>query len=287
MSTRSIIEVSSESPVERVGLELPTSREIASFSLLGARVDAIEMEQLNDEIASKVRLGTKSVIANLNLHGLRLFLKDEKLRGFYEQAELVHVDGMSLVILGRLLRLPLRSEHRTAYIDWTPSLMSRAAQEGWRIFYLGAQPGVADKGASILKERWPALIIETHHGHFDHQRQSLENRDVLSRINDFSPHVLMVGMGQPRQEHWIADNLHHIDANVVLHVGACINFFAGTLRTPPRWMGRFGLEWAFRLVTEPRRLWHRYLVEPWALVPKIARELVRSAGSRLRRDQSY
>lgn len=255
---------------------------IETFSLLGARIDSVDMDQLNASIASRIRRGTKSIIANYNLHGLRLFHSDERVRRFYERAALVHIDGMSLVILGRLMGLPLRREHRTAYIDWAPSLMARAAEERWRVFYLGAERGVAERGAALFRRKYPGLVIDVHHGFFDPASGGQENDAVLRRINLFAPNVLMVGMGQPRQEHWILDNMHRINANVILNAGACINFFTGRLRTPPRWMGRFGVEWIYRLVTEPKRLWHRYLVEPWALAPMIAREFLQSIPRRFR-----
>jgi N-acetylglucosaminyldiphosphoundecaprenol N-acetyl-beta-D-mannosaminyltransferase len=141
--------------------------------------------------------------------------------------------------------------------------MTAAVQQGWRVFYLGSKPGVAERGAEILQQRFPGLQIATAHGYFDARPDSQENQAVLAEINTYQPHVLMVGMSMPRQEHWVLDNLEQISANAILTAGAAMDYVAGAVPTPPRWAGKWGLEWLFRLVAEPRRLARRYLVEPW------------------------
>jgi len=127
--------------------------------------------------------------------------------------------------------------------------------------------GIAlQRGLSLLREQHPQLEIAGHHGYFDKQTESPENLAVIQVINEFKPNLLFVGMGMPTQEIWILDNFEALDTNVVLHCGALINYLAGAIPTPPRWLGPIGLEWAFRLATEPRRLWRRYLLEPIALL---------------------
>jgi N-acetylglucosaminyldiphosphoundecaprenol N-acetyl-beta-D-mannosaminyltransferase len=198
------------------------------------------------------------------------------MREFYARASFVHIDGMALVAVGRRLGLPLRREHRVTYVDWTGPLMAEAAARRWRLFYLGSRPGVAERGAEILRAGHPGLEIATADGYFDSSPGSQANTDVIRQINAFRPNVLMVGMGMPRQEHWIHRNLGHIDTNVVLPCGACIDYVAGAIPTPPRWMGQWGVEWLYRLFSEPGRLWRRYLVEPWVLLPLLLRDLRRT-----------
>jgi N-acetylglucosaminyldiphosphoundecaprenol N-acetyl-beta-D-mannosaminyltransferase len=245
----------------------------SSYSLLGAKVDALTIPDLNSLIAEAVERNTKWVIANHNLNSLHLYHHDPKMQAFYAKADYVHIDGMPLVLLGQRLGLPLKREHRVTYADWVWPLMAEAAQQGWRIFYLGSKPGVAEQGASILREKFPSLEIATEHGYFDIRPDSQENQTVLSAIHAYQPHVLMVGMSMPRQEHWILDNLEHIQANAILPSGACIDYVAGAIPTPPRWMGRLGLEWLHRLWSEPRRLWKRYLIEPWFIANLFLREM--------------
>jgi N-acetylglucosaminyldiphosphoundecaprenol N-acetyl-beta-D-mannosaminyltransferase len=117
--------------------------------------------------------------------------------------------------------------------------------------------------------------MRTHHGFFDTTPGSMESVAVLEAIRAFRPHILLVCMGMPRQEYWIQDNWERIHANAVLPMGAALDYWAGVIPTPPRWMGRMGLEWLCRLLSEPRRLWRRYLVEPWALLVPLAAALLR------------
>lgn len=237
------------------------------YTILGIQIDALDVEKLHSLIGKAIRENRRIVIANHNLHSIYLYHRDPKMRSLYAKAEAVHIDGMPLVYWGRILGYPLRREHRVTYVDWIRPLVSESVRHGWRIFYLGSRPGVAEEGAKKLSQEFPGLIIETHHGYFDTSGE--DNERVVSYINAFRPHLLLVGMGMPKQEHWILDNLERLSANVILPAGACIDYVAGVIPTPPRWMGRLGLEWLYRLISEPRRLGKRYLVEPWGLVPRI------------------
>ena len=248
------------------------------YRLLGVRVNALSVNTLTAAVAVGVRSGEPRIIANHNLHSIYLHQRDEKLRAFYGLADLVHVDGMSVIAAGRLLGLPLRREHRVTYIDWIDALLATAANRGWRVMSIGHQPGVAQRGAARLRHRHPGLVLEALPGFFDAAVGGRENRAVLGRIHEFKPDLLMVGMGMPRQEHWIYDHHLELPPCVVLTAGAAIAYAAGHVPSPPRWAGALYLEWAFRLLAEPRRLWRRYLVEPWSVLPILVRELIAGAA---------
>lgn len=245
-----------------------------SYRLLGVRVHALSMEALTAAVVEGVRSGQRRIIANHNLHSVYLHQRDERFRAFYARAHLVHVDGMSLILAGRLLGVPLGREHRVTYVDWIDPLLATAAAEGWRVLFLGSEVQVGFRGSAALRQRHPGLVLETLPGFFNTTRDGEENRAVLRRIHAFGPQLLMVGMGMPRQEHWILDNLGDLPGCVVLTAGATVDYAAGAVPTPPRWAGRLGLEWGFRLIAEPRRLWKRYLLEPWSVLPVLVRELV-------------
>lgn len=239
------------------------------FTLLGVVVDPLTIAELNERIAKAVNQGERLIIANHNLHSVYLYHRDPKMRAFFARAQVVHIDGMPLVYWARVLGYPVTKQHRVTYVDWVHPLMATAAAEGWRVFYLGGKPGVAARAAEKLRRQYPGLVLETRHGYFTPE----ENDAVLEEIARFQPHVLMVGMGMPRQEHWVLDNLERISANAILTAGACFDYVAGVIPTPPRWMGRVGLEWLYRLWSEPRRLARRYLLEPWFLVPLALKDL--------------
>jgi N-acetylglucosaminyldiphosphoundecaprenol N-acetyl-beta-D-mannosaminyltransferase len=233
------------------------------FRLLGVDVHTLNLQDLNALVAKAIAQRQRWIIANHNLHSVYLYHHDAKMRAYFSQADYTHIDGMYLVYLGQLLGLPLETQHRTGYMDWIYPLMSEAAAKGWRVFYLGSKPGIAARSAQILQNQFPGLQIATAHGYFNPRTQSNENQTIVAAINAYRPHVLMVGMGMPRQEHWVLDNYRQLSANVIVTSGALMDYVAGEIPTPPRWLGRLGVEWLYRLLSEPQRLWRRYLVEPW------------------------
>ena len=243
--------------------------------LLGVRFDLVTVEDLDGIIDRAVGGSHRVVVGNFNLHGVLLHQRDPKLRSFYRLADHVHIDGMPLVWWAKILGYPATRRHRVSYLDWLDSLMSLAAERSWKIFYLGSKSGVAAKGAAILEQRYEGVRFAHHHGYFDATAGSRDNEDILRSIKDFGPDLLMVGMGQPRQESWIVDHLEQLSTQVILTSGACIDYVAGTISSPPRWLGKLGLEWLFRLVSEPRRLASRYLIEPWYLLPLFYKDLRR------------
>jgi N-acetylglucosaminyldiphosphoundecaprenol N-acetyl-beta-D-mannosaminyltransferase len=236
------------------------------ISILKIIVNPLSPLTLNQYIGETILSHEQRIIGHHNLHSVYLYHRDPKMRKFYERADIIYIDGMPLVYWARLLGYPVSREHRATLLDWINPLLANAAAEGWRVFYLGGKPGVAARAAEIVCQQYPTLTIATHHGYFLPE----ENDTVIATIAAFQPHILLVGMGMPRQEYWVLDNLDNIDnltVPVVQTVGACFDYIAGVIPTPPRWMGRLGLEWLYRLISEPRRLGKRYLIEPWALLP--------------------
>jgi len=247
--------------------------EIPAYELLGVRAQPMTPAMLYDAIENAIQADRQCLIGNHNLHSVYLFHHNAKMRRFYELAHYIFVDGMPLIMAGRLLGMPVRREHRITSIDWLPELLVRAEANGWRILLLGSKPNVAARAAERLRRQYPGLLIEAEHGYFDADPGSAEGAAVLGRVNAYKPHILCVGMGMPRQEHWILDNRAHLGPCVVIALGAFMELLTGDLPVPPRWMGRAGLEWLYRLVANPRRVWRRYLVEPWSVVPYLVRDL--------------
>ena len=243
---------------------------MARLTLLGVEVDPFTIQELNATIAVAGARGERWIIAHHNLHSVYLYHRDSRMRNLYAQARVIYIDGMPILLFARLLGYPLRREHRITCVDWIHPLMQEAARKGWRVFYLGGKPGVAECAAGTLRKQYPETQIATHYGYFRPE----ENERILDTIAAYRPHVLMVGMGMPRQEHWIPENLEQIHANVIIAVGACFDYIAEAIPTPPRWMGRMGLEWLYRLWSEPTRLAWRYLIEPWFLVPFMPRDIL-------------
>ncbi|MBF2067417.1 MAG: WecB/TagA/CpsF family glycosyltransferase [Calothrix sp. C42_A2020_038] len=244
------------------------------YKFLGVQLDPLSIPELNSLIEEAVKQNQKWIIANHNLHSLYIYHNDPKMQAFYAKADYTHIDSMPLVMIGKLLGFPLKREQRVTYADWVWPLMAEASRQNWRVFYLGSKPGVAEEGANILRQKYPGLQIACTHGYIDVRKNSKENLATLDLIKAYKPNVLMIGMSMPRQEHWVLDNLELINANAILTSGACIDYVAGVVPTPPRWMGMIGLEWLYRLISEPKRLWKRYLVEPWFVIKLLLQEIL-------------
>lgn len=244
------------------------------YCFLDVEVDALTIRDLNCIVENTIEAGGKQIIANHNLHSIYLYHRTPKMRTLYRRANYVHIDGMSLVFMGRLLGFPLEKDHRVTYVDWIHPLLRTVAARGGELFYLGARPEVVAAGAERIREDYPDLKLGYHHGYFDQSPDSEENLSVITDINNFDPDVLMVGMGMPRQESWIVDNIDRIRAHVILPSGACIDYIAGATPTPPRWTGRFGMEWLYRFFQEPRRLWYRHFIEPLPLLVRFFKDFI-------------
>jgi N-acetylglucosaminyldiphosphoundecaprenol N-acetyl-beta-D-mannosaminyltransferase len=238
-----------------------------TITFLGVTLQPRSLKELNMLVEQGIRDHRKWIIANHNLHSLYLFHRHAKLREFYARAHWTHIDGMPLVALGRLYGYPLLREQRVTLIDWTYPLMELAASKGWRVFHVGSSRGSSEKGAARLRKLYPALQLEVSEGYFDARYGSSENEALVQRINGYGPDLLMVGMGMPRQELWTHENFSRLHAHVIISsTGAAFDYVAGAVPTPPRWSGRLGLEWAFRLANDPVRLFTRYLIEPWYIL---------------------
>lgn len=244
------------------------------FALLGVQVHPLTMSDLHAVIAEAVDSGRRRLVVSQNLHSVYVYHRDAKMRALHARADYKRIDGMPLIWLGRLLGYPLRREHRVTWVDWLEPLMETSANSGWRVFYVGSAPGVAEVGAHRLQAKFPDLTIRTCHGYFDASKNSPDSVRILDAICEFRTDILIVGMGMPRQEHWILDHLESICASVILTSGACMDYYAGIVSTPPRWMGKAGLEWLYRLIGDPRRFARRYLVEPWIVPPLLLRDLL-------------
>lgn len=240
--------------------------------LLGVEVDLVTPADVMAATERFIAERRVAVVANHNAHSLALTRRSQAMADYFAGADLIEIDSTPMIAWGRMLGLPVRGDHRCTYLDWRELFWRTAEARGWRVFYLGGAPGVAETARARLRERWPNAVIGVRHGYFDIAASS-DNRAVLDEIEAFDPDVLLVGMGMPRQEAWILANRSALSRGVIFSVGAAFDYEAGVQRAAPRWMGAAGLEWLFRLVSQPRRLAYRYLVEPWFLLPAMLDDL--------------
>lgn len=247
------------------------------YMVLGVRISPLTREQWLNVVAEGVESGHRRLLVSQNMHSAFIAPRSDGLTRLQEQADVVRIDGMPLVWIARLLGLPVTREHRAGFMDMLPLLMSAAAERGWKVMVIGGRPGVAEKAAERLRRQHPGLKLITEDGYFPLDDADGEVGKRLARVREEGVDVLLIGMGMPRQEEFLLRYLDQVQAPVVGTCGAAFDYVAGEIPMAPRWLSALGLEWLFRLVAEPRRLWRRYLVEPLHLLPRLAKD-VRSRG---------
>jgi N-acetylglucosaminyldiphosphoundecaprenol N-acetyl-beta-D-mannosaminyltransferase len=191
-----------------------------------------------------------------NAHTLNLAYSNLEYQKCLQQAAMVLRDGIGVKLASILVGQPLRCNF--VGTDFIPRLVAELCEAKVGVFLFGAKPGVAQAAARQLQSHSPLLTIAgCEHGYLPREEW---DSTIVSRINCTRPHILLVALGNPLQEQWIAKNLARLDIKVAIGVGALFDYLAGEVSRAPMWMRRIGCEWLYRLVVEPRRLWRRYLI---------------------------
>jgi N-acetylglucosaminyldiphosphoundecaprenol N-acetyl-beta-D-mannosaminyltransferase len=230
-------------------------------NILGVGVSAVNMQQALDRIDGWVETGERRYVCVCPVHSIMECRRSEEVRRIFNSAGMVTPDGMPLVWIARW------SGHPHVGRVYGPDLMLAAlGGRPHRHLFYGGGPGVARRLADRMKQRFPdvevAGVLEPPFAPLD----ELCTPEAAKEINASRPDVVWVGMSSPKQDRWMARMRPLLDAPVLIAVGAAFDFHTGTVRQAPGWMQRSGLEWLFRLATEPRRLWRRYLIDnPWFL----------------------
>lgn len=204
-----------------------------------------------------------------NLHSLYLLHSDPGVARFYARCDDCYIDGQPVRLLLAGFGQHPGAARRFSLMDHFEELLEHAQESGWRLYYLGSRPEVVDRARALIEAHYPRLDITLRDGYFR------DDAAVVSDINARRPQLLLVGMGMPRQEHWLCDHLEALDIGCATQAGASLDYFAGMQARPPAWLSRAGLAWLYRLLHDPARLWRRYLVEPWALLPLTLRHWYR------------
>jgi N-acetylglucosaminyldiphosphoundecaprenol N-acetyl-beta-D-mannosaminyltransferase len=204
-----------------------------------------------------ITTGSQQYVCVTGVHGVMESRRDERLQRIHNQAGLVTPDGMPLVWWSRAAG---QAQTRRVYgPDLLLACCERSLTTGYRHFFYGGGDGVADLLARRLSKRFPGLTVA---GTYTPPFRALtpeEDAAIVRRIDDSGADIVWVGLSTPKQEYWMAEHVGRLAAPVMIGVGAAFDFHAGLKKQAPAWMQHTGLEWAFRLATEPRRLWKRYL----------------------------
>jgi len=227
-------------------------------NILGVGVMPLDLDRAVGTLDKWRAEGRRDYVCCVAVHGLVVAQEDPAIRRAINGAGLATTDGMPLVWWCR------RSGFTQASRVYGPDLMAAVCrvgvERGYRHYFYGGSPAVVERLVANLTQRFPGLIVAGQHSPPFRPLTEEEDAADVAAINAARPDFVWVGLGMPKQEKWIATHVGRIDAAALLGVGAAFDFHAGTKPHAPLWMQRSGLEWLFRLASEPRRLAHRYLV---------------------------
>ena len=244
---------------------------MAKNALLGVGVDSVTMEETLEEIERLIRARRPSYIVTPNVDVLVQLQTDREFKRIYESASLVLPDGMPLLWAANFLGSPFKA--KVSGSDLFVELCARAAKNGHKVYFMGAMPGVADKAAQVLTQRFPGLkVAGTYSPSFGFEKNEAECAAIIQKIREAGPDILFIGLGSPKQEKWTDRFLDKHGVPVSVMVGISFDYVAGTVKRAPKWMQNTGLEWSWRLMMEPKRLWKRYLVNDPKFFWLIARQ---------------
>jgi len=251
---------------------------IPQANILGISVSAINLEMAQRALEAWIARREQHYICVTGVHGVMESQRDEELQRIHNHAGLVTPDGMPLVWLSRLQGF--RHVERVYGPDLMLAVCEGSQTRGKRHFFYGGGPGVAEKLATRLSARFPGLgVVGTYSPPF-RELTSEEDREIVQRVNSARPDIVWVGISTPKQERWMAEHTQKLKACVLIGVGAAFDFNAGLKKQAPRWMQKSGLEWSFRLMMEPGRLWRRYLSNNPRFLWLVLREALREMPSK-------
>jgi N-acetylglucosaminyldiphosphoundecaprenol N-acetyl-beta-D-mannosaminyltransferase len=212
--------------------------------VLGLRVDAVDVQEAVGRIESFIRKKEPHLVVTFNAEMAVLAYNDREFKSILSRASLVVADSVGVAWAARL-------KQRVAGVDLSLALAEQAAKNGWRLFLLGASPGVAKIAAQKLEQRYPGLqVVGAWDGYFNPEKEKI----LLKEIKSKKPDILLVGLGMGRQERWIARHLQQLQVPVSMGVGGTIDVIAGKKKRAPAFVRRLGLEWLYRFLREPTRL---------------------------------
>jgi N-acetylglucosaminyldiphosphoundecaprenol N-acetyl-beta-D-mannosaminyltransferase len=231
----------------------------SKVNILGVGITPLNLTQAAAALDEWRKEGRRDYVCCVSVHGLVTGQRDHEIRNIINRAGLATEDGMPLVWWCR--RAGFTQAGHVCGSDLLDAMCARAVERGYRHYFYGGSPRVLDQLVSRLTLRYPGLIVAGYRSPPFRPLSPEEDAADVAAINEARPDYVWVGLGMPKQEKWMASHVGRIDAPALIGIGAAFDFHAGTKPRAPLWMQRAGVEWLFRLMTEPRRLAHRYLVD--------------------------
>lgn len=228
--------------------------------LLNTYVNNVNMAETVEAIESMIVDGDKHYVVAINVDVVMKIEEDAYLKEITDKADMVLVDGKPLVWIANLHKHPIKA--KISGSDLVPLLCEVAADKGYSVFIIGGKDGIAEQAKQKLEEKHPTInVVGTYAPPFGFEKDEEELKKINKMITDAHPDLLIACFGCPKQEKWIYENYHKYNARVSVCAGATVDFLAGNVNRAPKWMSECGLEWFYRFLQEPKRMFKRYFID--------------------------
>lgn len=233
---------------------------MARIKFMNTEIDNLTMSETLEAIDSLIQKNRNAYVVTPNVDHIIQLERGGELCDVYRSADLILTDGKPLLWIAKWYGTPIKE--KISGSDLFPLLCKLAAQKGYKMFFLGAAEGVAARAAENLKRKYPGLqVVGTYSPPYGFEKNEYELAKIEQMITQVHPHILIVGLGCPKQELFILHNKDRLGVPISLGLGASLDFEAGNIKRAPRWMADHGLEWLFRITQDPKRMAKRYLVD--------------------------
>ena len=233
---------------------------MSRIKFMNTEVDNLTMDEALDEIDRLIRKDRAAYVVTPNVDHLVQLERGGELTEVYKHADLILTDGKPLVWISKWYGTPIKE--KISGSDLFPRLCALAANRGYKMYFLGAAEGVAATAADNLMKKYPGLqVVGTYSPPFGFEKDEAEMEKIKKQIKEVAPHILIVGLGCPKQELFILHHRNELGVPLSLGLGASLDFEAGNIKRAPKWMANHGFEWLYRITQDPQRLAKRYLID--------------------------
>lgn len=235
------------------------------MKFMNTEVDNLTMSEALKAIDTLIQENKNAYVVTPNVDHIVQLEQGGELCEVYKNADLILTDGKPLLWIANWYKTPIKE--KISGSDLFPKLCALAAEKGYKMFFLGAAEGVAAKAAENLMARYRGLdVVGTYSPPFGFEKDEQEMAKIEAMIREASPHILIVGLGCPKQEKFIYNNREKLGVPISLGLGASLDFEAGNIKRAPKWMSNCGLEWLYRITQDPKRMFKRYIVDDIKIV---------------------
>ena len=244
-------------------------------NILGIQVSSITLETLLNEFKDAIQSNSKASVCITPVNSILAANKNAVVKNIYNNATYTLCDGVPVLWASKFLRTPIAE--RITGLDLLPSLLALCSENNFSLFFLGASPGVGLSLKAKAEELYPGIHISgVYSPPFANKYEQAENDKMIGLINKGKPDFVLVSLTAPKQDIWIAENLHKLNTKIAIGIGGAFEVTAGLIPSAPLWMQVNGLEWLYRFYKEPNRMFKRYFIEAPVFIPLILLQKLKS-----------